>query len=801
MKRTLLLLLIFNLLSISTVNSIEKSIESPQVQMVGARSASLGVTNPVLMEEVSAHMINPASLGNIDTIPVSGTHKKIMGFFDYKLLNVAIPSDLRVPLKEKKSLLQRLTFGISYGQVSLDGIEKTERDATNTRIESTGEFGSGFKVLNLGVGTTFEETYGFNYLSVGAGAKRLTYYVDNASSSTWGLDGGMIGVKNMDMPYIDRVRVGASVLNVFTPSLKWGNDSVNNVPMTFYLGAGADLFDETLSVYANNGIDGFAFSSEYYLQSNMILRGSTDFDEFSIGTGIIFEKITTFLSKRDYSVRLDYNYSQHKFPMDSNPSHMISLSLLGESRPGRPKITHPAKEFIITKEQYITLRGVGPKNTNIQVFNNDELQKTTISEKFGKWKSSHLKLKEGRNEIYVKSWTLDKDNSLASNKIIVYSDSTPPKLDINIIPKEDHYLVKLTASETLEKITATLNGNPLTFEEVKKPVSEPLHPIQKYIPVDPTKTASPLKPTHWEARFKFTEETKVGKVAPQELNNIVITGEDKAGNVSVEQDIPFFVSYSFPKDRYVHYKPELRFLGFSSPMVKRVFINDEPVYIDQQYRFSIPIEMIPGKNLVKTKVLTLSGDEIIYTMRILNLKTFPDLNSSVKGRREIEFLATLGVMESDEDGNFYPENYVTREYVTKLMVLSNKDVVIPESVERAPFFDVPAEHPYAIYIQAAIQSGLMFAYPDGTFKPDQPLTLSETILLMSSAGIIDSVEIDEEQYPGYVTRAQLAEFLAYTPQFELKIERLINWDTGYDEASIEANKKRIEEAKARRKRR
>ena len=155
-------------------------------------------------------------------------------------------------------------------------------------------------------------------------------------------------------------------------------------------------------------------------------------------------------------------------------------------------------------------------------------------------------------------------------------------------------------------------------------------------------------------------------------------------------------------------------------------------------------------------------------------------------------------MEADEDGKFYPNNYVTRQYITKLMVLSNKDVEIPEKVEADLFLDVPQDHPYSLFIKAAIESGLMFAYPDGTYKPAQPLTLSETILLMSSAGLINEVEIDEEEYPGYVTRAQLAEFLAYTPQFEMKIEKLINWDTGYDEKSIEKHRKRLDAAKIRR---
>ncbi|RAP37780.1 hypothetical protein DID80_03435 [Candidatus Marinamargulisbacteria bacterium SCGC AAA071-K20] len=805
MKKIFLIITSSLLLTLPTIG-VERSIDTPQVQMVGARSSSLGVTNPLLLEEVSAQMINPASLGNIDTIPLSGTHKKIMGFFDYKLLNVAIPTDLRVPLKQKKSLLKRLTFGLAYGSVRLDGIKRTQTtglfpengSVNGTRLEPLNEFGAGFKILNLGVGTTFEDVYNFNQIAVGASAKKFTYFVDQDSSSTFGFDIGMIGVKNVDFPNIDRVKVGASVLNIFTPNLKWGNDSFHNLPLTFYLGGGVDLLNESLSLYANNGINGLVIGSEYYLQNNLILRGSSDFKTINMGTGIIFEKITTLLSKRDYSVRLDYNYTQHQFPMDTNPSHMISMSLLGESRPGRPKITSPSKEFIITKEEFVTLRGVGPRDTNIQVYNNHQLQNTTISEKFGKWKASNLKLKEGKNEIYVKSWTLDKNNSLASNKIVIYSDSTPPAFDLTIIPKEDHYLIKLKATESLNKITSTLNDQRIEFTQVQQVTNEALHPLQKYIPIDPTKTISPLKPSLWEARFDFTEETKIGKVAPKELHTLIITAEDKAGNIAEEKEIPFFVAYTFPRDRYVHYKPELRFIGFSSPMVDRILINKEPVYIDKQERFSIPIELTPGKNLVKTEVMTTSKDKIVYSMRILNLKTFPDLTGKIKGRREVEFLATLGVMEADDDGKFYPNNYVTRQYVTKLMVLSNKDVVLPEELETDPFFDVTKAHPYALFIKAAVDSGLMFAYPDGTFKPEQSLTLSETILLMSSAGLIDEVEIDEEEFPGYVTRAQLAEFLAYTPQFEMKIERLINWDTGYDEESIKKVRKRQEEALLRR---
>ena len=46
----------------------------------------------------------------------------------------------------------------------------------------------------------------------------------------------------------------------------------------------------------------------------------------------------------------------------------------------------------------------------------------------------------------------------------------------------------------------------------------------------------------------------------------------------------------------------------------------------------------------------------------------PDINPRVKGRREIEFLSTIGILHGNDDGNFYPERAVTRQYLTKIML-------------------------------------------------------------------------------------------------------------------------------------
>ena len=110
------------------------------------------------------------------------------------------------------------------------------------------------------------------------------------------------------------------------------------------------------------------------------------------------------------------------------------------------------------------------------------------------------------------------------------------------------------------------------------------------------------------------------------------------------------------------------------------------------------------------------------------------------------------------------------------MVLSDETITISD-VNNRIFPDVPQTHPFAKYIKAAVEAGLSFGNADGSFKPDQALTLTECIGILNNANIIELEEVEETNEP--VKRHELAEFLAYTPKFELKIERLINWERGY----------------------
>jgi len=757
----------------SQVLADSRTIANPQLQMVGARVTSLGVTNPTIQGDTNAVFINPASLGDVESMPLTFTSKTVIGDFQYRFLCVGLPLDLRIPVRNEKPSYQRITFGLSYGDVMLSDIEETVLDDQG-QPHAIDTFSSGIRVIGLSAGTAYYNYLSFDILSLGTTLKMTQMFNSVSNPSTFGMDLGAIGTQYWERFYIDRLHIGLALHNVISPSIK---DPISKnealLPFEFYAGVRADMLNDKLSVFGNNGINGFTTGFEYFLQPSLILRGSTDFERINAGTGIIFEKIATGFGERDFSLRFDYNYTQNKFPLNANPNHVFSVSLLGESRPRAPRILSPSEEFMVIPERNITLKGVGPKNTSMQIFNNNALSRTVYSDKFGKWTIRDFPLEEGKNFIYIKSYTLDKDASQRSYPLTIFSDTKPPKLTVSILPEDTNLKIRIVCNENIPGLDANIGATQLTFERVSS-VNVTQRLGQK---IDPISTHD--EPSEWVAIIPIPKEVAPGAQLPKDMLNLHISAKDSADNDTTGKDYPFFLSVSFPQDKYVHYKDSIRFLGKSSETVKSVSINDNPVFIDPSKQFAISITLKPGKNTVRVKAKAQNDKDIAYSTRILYLKSFPDLNDKVKGRREIEFLATLGVLSGDEDGNFNPTRQVTREYIAKLLVLANggESATLPKVNENL-FADVPQNHPFAPYIQSAIQSGLMFAYPDGTFKPSQPLTLSESVFLLSNAGIIAFQEVDPSQ-DRYISRSELAEFLAYAPEFEKKIQALINWDKGY----------------------
>ena len=104
----------------------------------------------------------------------------------------------------------------------------------------------------------------------------------------------------------------------------------------------------------------------------------------------------------------------------------------------------------------------------------------------------------------------------------------------------------------------------------------------------------------------------------------------------------------------------------------------------------------------------------------------------------IETLAQKSIVNGKGSDMFDPAGSFTRAEYCKVAVLS----LGYELVEyKGGFSDVKASDWFAPYVQAAVDNGLFKGYPDGTFKPAQPINRQEAALVAASAAVkADKVE-------------------------------------------------------------
>ena len=758
----LLTLLLSLFVFISSLHAASGNIENPQVKMIGARSIGVGTT-PVFSNELSNAMLNPAAVSDIQKFPVSITTQKLLDNFDYMLLSSGFYRKFKY---ENGKKVRPFGMALSIGSAALKNIPRVE--TYNDIPYQTGSFSSGFNVVHLAGGTSFYEKLTFDKVSLGLGVKYIHQYVDSGSGSTFGLDAGFLADYYYSNPYINGVSIGASVHNVISPSLtfsKTGNESL--FPISIFLGSRVDMFSDRLSLFASNSPLGVTSGAEFLLQDNLLVRGASNFDSVTMGAGILLDNISTGIPNYNVKLRLDLSYTQELIADGSEEDTFVfSMSSLGKSVPVKPQILYPDNLVTSISDPTISVSGVGPKNATIRIFSNGTFLQTVLTTKKGHWNVDKLRLFEGVNRIHVESFDIKKDAASKSNIVTVVSDTLAPSLDLVVYPEGNALVFNVESSEPLSSISGTIDSKRVRFKRQKRKEDLTKEPVGEF----------ELVPEHFVARIPLPEAFYLDATVPDKMMSIELAATDKSGNKMELPASEFFGSITHPPDKHVHYNDNVLMIGNASNMVKAIYVNDNIVYIDDQQRFSIPVDLKPGKNTVRTKFETLNSKEMHFSSRVLHLVSYDDMTPKVKGRREIEFLSTLGVLYGEDDNNFYPLEFVTREYITKVIVLA-LDEFVAETVEDDLFLDVPKDHPYAKYIQAGISSGVVFAFPDGSFRPERPMTLSEAVYMLSNAGIIDYEEVEDDDT--YVTRAELAEFLAYTAKYERRIEALINWETGY----------------------
>ena len=749
MKYRLIVLTFFMSLLSTSVGAVSTEITSPQSMMIGARAMSLGGQNPVLVGDINSLFINPAVVADVQSMPFTVTSQKVLGAFDYLYLASSMPLKVSLPVViDNEVYQQKLVLGLSYGSVGLDDIPRTERSSSTDVINETGSYGAGFRVLGASLGTTFYNKLGFDVVSTGLGLKAVSQYVDSSDRLGFGLDMGVIGRYNVDYMMVDRLYFGASAHNVLSTSLVYDDTRDRSVlPLELYVGARADLFNDRASVFLNNSLAGMSVGAEYRMEG-FHLRASTSGDQWSLGTGLLFGQVSGFAAQT-YNLRLDYNFSQNPAPFEDELTHALSLTVLGSSRPHAPRILQPKEDFL-TSKLTVDLVGVGPKSTSIQIYNNDQLVRTAQTDHQGRWKFLAFPLKEGKNKVYVKSYDMEEEVSKQSDAILITTDTLPPKMDIAVYPDKKSLVVVALVDTDVDKMIGAIDDVPSEF--------------------------NPVSPGVWEARFDKPTDLEENAPISTIMHKLDVAAADKAGNENTQTDIPFFATVEFPQDKFVHLKDRVRILGTASMMTKTISFSDQPVYIDKTNRFSFNYDLKPGKNLIKMKIRTLNDETLTQTIRVLRLKSFEDLTDQTKGRRAIELMATLGALTGDSKNRFNPTSYMTRKELARTIALATKMAI--NKTKTAAFTDVASDDPDAPYVQAMIENGIMVAGVTGRFGASDALSLNDILEAMSSAGMI-SQSSDPDIGEQLITKADLARYLSFLPEYEKAIEDLVNFEKGY----------------------
>ena len=135
-----------------------------------------------------------------------------------------------------------------------------------------------------------------------------------------------------------------------------------------------------------------------------------------------------------------------------------------------------------------------------------------------------------------------------------------------------------------------------------------------------------------------------------------------------------------------------------------------------------------------------------------NVSVYPSSEETQRNKR----LKELGIMIGDENGNFNPYQCLTRAELTKIMVvMSNPDFMEEASFTEQSFPDVSPEHWAYSYIEYAKSSGIIDGYDDGTFKPENDVTIEELLKMTICLLGYEAMAETTGGYPGgYIKTAE-----------------------------------------------
>lgn len=121
---------------------------------------------------------------------------------------------------------------------------------------------------------------------------------------------------------------------------------------------------------------------------------------------------------------------------------------------------------------------------------------------------------------------------------------------------------------------------------------------------------------------------------------------------------------------------------------------------------------------------------IVSLVPVGQAASFKDVSSSYMFYDEITYLTEREIISGFADGNFKPNQPVTR---AQAAIMIGKAINLNGSPQKTIFSDVGTSNGASGYIQSAVNAGIIQGFNDGTFKPNNPVTRGQLAIFLTRA--------------------------------------------------------------------
>jgi len=143
----------------------------------------------------------------------------------------------------------------------------------------------------------------------------------------------------------------------------------------------------------------------------------------------------------------------------------------------------------------------------------------------------------------------------------------------------------------------------------------------------------------------------------------------------------------------------------------------------------------------------------LTTSSALAASSFPDVAEDADYAPAVEYLNEIGVMSGDQNGNFNPDNTVTRAEMAAIVCRMSGETEDLPSDDRFP--DVPVEHWANGYVSKAAELGIVTGYDTGLFGPTDTVTYEQAVTMIVRTFGGEEAAVEYGGYPdGYLSIAE-----------------------------------------------